>query len=135
MNASYKYVLDTNIVSDLVRNPQGNVTSRIAEHGENLICTSIIVACELRYGAAKRGSKRLTAQVEQVLSLLPILPLCAGVDTLYGEIRMVLEAKGTPIGANDLLIAAHTRMLGAVLVTANEREFRRVPRLKVVNWL
>ena len=61
-----RYLLDTNIVSDLVRNPQGRVTQRIREVGEARVCTSIIVAAELRYGASKRGSPRLRAQLEAV---------------------------------------------------------------------
>jgi tRNA(fMet)-specific endonuclease VapC len=93
------------------------------------------VACELRYGATKRASRKLTEQVEQVLSVLPILPLVTGIEAAYADIRIALETKGTPIGANDLLIAAHARGLGLTLVTANEREFRRVAKFKVVNWL
>jgi tRNA(fMet)-specific endonuclease VapC len=60
---TYQYLLDTNIVSDLVRHPQGLVFERIASVGENYICTSIIVACELRFGAAKNGSVRLIEQI------------------------------------------------------------------------
>jgi tRNA(fMet)-specific endonuclease VapC len=131
----YQYLLDTNVVSDLIRNPQGNVTKRISQFGEARVCTSIVVACELRYGAAKRASKKLTEQVEQVLSVLPVLPLVTGIEEVYADIRIALESKETPIGANDLLIAAHARVLGMTLVTANEREFRRVTKLKVVNWL
>jgi tRNA(fMet)-specific endonuclease VapC len=130
-----KYLLDTNIISDLIRNPQGEVTTHIARVGEKRICTSIIVACELRYGAAKRASSRLTERVEQVLSALHILPLGAGVERIYAEIRVALESKGMPVGANDLLIAAHARTHRLTLVTANEREFRRVPNLTVANWL
>jgi len=77
---SYRYLLDTNIVSDLVRNPLGAVTRRIARVGEDRVCTSIIVACELRYGAEKKGSTRLTAQLEQILSVLPVLPLDGKAD-------------------------------------------------------
>ena len=69
-----RYLLDTNIVSELIRNPQGRVTERIREVGEAQVATSIIVAAELRYGAAKKGSARLTAQVEAVLGALEVLP-------------------------------------------------------------
>jgi tRNA(fMet)-specific endonuclease VapC len=134
-STTHHYLLDTNIVSDLIRNPQGNVTKRISQVGEARVCTSIFVACELRYGAAKRASKKLTDQVEQVLSVLPILPLVTGIEAAYADIRIALESKGTPIGVNDLLIAAHARVLGLTVVTANEREFRRVAKLKVINWL
>ena len=129
------YLLDTSILSDLVRRPQGRVAARIAELGEDRVITSIVVACELRYGAAKRDSKRLSRQVEAVLGAIAVLPLEAGVDRQYAAIRATLEEQGTPIGANDLLIAAHARALHSVCVTANVAEFRRVPDLKVENWL
>jgi tRNA(fMet)-specific endonuclease VapC len=130
-----RYLLDTNIVSHLVREPQGAVAKRIAEVGEHHVCTSIIVACELRYGAAKRASVKLARQLEAVLDAMEILPLESGTDRHYAAIRDALERKGTPIGANDMLIAAHARAVGAVCVTANLAEFRRVPGLKVENWL
>lgn len=129
------YMLDTNIVSQLVRQPQGLVAARIAQVGEDNVLTSIIVACELRYGAAKRGSKKLTRQVEAVLGAITILPLEAGADRHYAAIRTALEKKGTPIGAHDMLIAAQARAIHAVCVTANVAEFKRVPGLKVENWL
>jgi tRNA(fMet)-specific endonuclease VapC len=131
----YKYLLDTNIVSDLVRNPQGAVAKRIAKVGEDKVCTSIIVACELRYGAAKKGSAKLTEQLEQVIAALPVLPLEPSADHAYGELRAALEKQGVPISANDMLIAAHARASALTLVTANLREFKRVPKLKTVNWL
>ena len=133
--ATRLYLLDTNIVSHLVRQPQGPIAARIANVGEEDVLTSIIVACELRYGAAKRGSRKLTRQVEAVLAAMTILPLEPGVDRHYAAIRTALEKKGTPIGANDMLIAAHARAIEAVCVTANLAEFKRVPGLKVENWL
>lgn len=129
------YLLDTNILSDLVRRPQGRVAGRVADVGEDRVLTSIVVACELRYGAAKRDSKRLSRQVEAVLRAIAVLPLEPGVDRHYAAIRAALEKQGTLIGANDLLIAAHARALHAVCVTANVAEFTRVPDLKVENWL
>jgi tRNA(fMet)-specific endonuclease VapC len=129
------YLLDTNTLSDLIRRPQGRIADRLAEVDEDRIVTSIVVACELRYGAAKRASKRLSRQVEAVLGAIAVLPLEPGMDRHYAEIRVALEKLGTPIGANDLLIAAHARTLRAVCVTANVTEFSRVPGLKVENWL
>ena len=129
------YLLDTNTVSQLVRQPQGAVADHIARVGEDKVLTSIAVACELRYGAAKRGSRKLTRQVEAVLGAMTILPLEAGADRHYAAIRTTLEKKGLPIGANDLLIASHARSIGAVCVTANVAEFTRVPALKIENWL
>lgn len=130
-----RYMLDTNIISDLIRNPQGRAAKRIAKVGEATICTSVIVAAELRYGCAKSGSPRLTKAVEDVLGEISVLPFEPPADAEYGVIRSTLEAAGTPIGSNDLLIAAHARAAGATVVTANAAEFRRVPGLKVENWL
>ena len=102
-----RYMLDTNIISDLIRNPQGKAAKRIAKVGEDNICTSIIVAAELRYGCAKSGSDRLLRVVEDLLGEIDILPLEIPADSEYGGIRAELEAAGRPIGGNDLLIAAH----------------------------
>jgi tRNA(fMet)-specific endonuclease VapC len=129
------FLLDTNILSDLIRHPQGVIASRIDEVGETEIATSIIVAGELRYGAERRGSLRLTAQLEAVLELLPTLPLGDDADIHYGRLRADLERRGTPIGANDMLIAAHALSLGATLVTDNVRELERVTGLTIANWL
>lgn len=132
---TYRYLLDTNILSDLVRHPQGRIFQRIAAEGEDSVCTSIIVACELRFGAAKSGSSRLVQQIELIFEVLPVLSLEPPVDEHYATIRTNLEQSGTPIGANDLLIAAHALALGLTLITANTREFDRVPDLGVHNWL
>ena len=129
------YLLDTSIVSDLVREPSGRIATRIREVGELRVSTSIIVAAELRYGAARRGSDRLTRQVEAVLGAMTVLPFDEPADFAYGDLRAELEAAGTPIGGNDLLIAAHALALGLTVVTANDREFARVPDLPVENWL
>lgn len=130
-----RYLLDTNIVSDLVRNPQGKIAKHITKIGEELVCTSIIVAAELRYGAAKKGSVRLTAQLESVFSGLEILPFETPAEIAYGDLRTRLEAAGIPIGGNDMLIAAHAISLGHTIVTDNEREFSRVDHLPLENWL
>jgi len=130
-----RYLLDTNVVSDLVRNPQGKVAQRIGKVGEALVCTSIIVAAELRYGAAKKGSPRLSAQLEAVLGALEVLPFERPADAAYGLLRAQLEQAGRPIGANDLLIAAHALALGFTVVTDNEKEFARAKGLSVKNWL
>ena len=101
-----QFLLDTNIVSDLVRHPRGRIADRIAEVGEQHVCTSIIVAAELRYGAARKASPRLSAQLEAVLGAIDVLALEAPADVVYGELRARLERAGQPIGANDMLIAA-----------------------------
>ncbi len=130
-----RYLLDTNIVSNLVRNPHGRVADRLKAVGEQNICTSIIVAAELRYGTTKRASPRLTAQVEAVLSVIDTLPFDSPANEIYGSIRTQLELVGTPIGGNDLLIAAQALALDHTLVTDNDQEFARVDGLRVENWL
>lgn len=130
-----RYLLDTNIVSALVRSPRGPVTERVRAAGEDNVCTSIIVAAELRYGASKKGSQRLTSQLELVLGRLEVLPFEPRADAVYGDIRLQLERAGTPIGGNDLLIGAHALAVGCAVVTDNEREFQRIAGLRVENWL
>ena len=135
-----RYLLDTNIVSDLVRNPQGKVAGHVRAVGEKQVCTSIIAAAELRYGADKKGSPRLSSQLGAVLGVLRVLPFETPADISYGVLRTRLEQRGAPIGehdllTNDLLIAAQALALGYVIVTDNEREFSRVKGLRVQNWL
>ena len=128
-------MLDTNIVSALARDPHGAVAKRIAKVGPEAICVSIVTAAELRYGCARKGSPRLPAQIEAILGGLQVLALDVPADTEYGAMRADLEAAGTPIGPNDLFIAAHALALEAVLVTANTGEFTRIRALRVENWL
>jgi tRNA(fMet)-specific endonuclease VapC len=130
-----RYLLDTNIIADLIRNPQGKPAKRIAEVGEDDICTGIIVAAELRYGCTKSGSKRLLKAVEDLLGEVNVLPFDVSADAEYAGIRSELEAAGKPIGGNDLQIAAHAYAIGATIVTANTKEFKRVRGLNVQNWL
>ena len=130
-----RYLLDTNILSDLVRNPQGRVTARLAQVRDQDICTSIIVAAELRFGAERRGSARLTAQLDQILGAIEVLPFETPADLAYGRLRTRLESAGQVIGGNDMLIAAQALAADCILVTDNEREFARVSDLRVENWL
>ncbi len=130
-----RYLLDTNILSDLVRNPQGRIAEHIRNVGEENVCTSIIVAAELRYGATKKGSPRLTTQLETVLGAIEVLPFEAPADAAYGLLRSQLERSGKPIGGNDMLIAAQAIAHGCVIVTDNEGEFARVGELTCENWL
>ena len=132
---SPRYLLDTNILSDLVRNPQGSVFKKISKAGEEHIFTSILVASELRFGACKKASKALTERVETILSNIEVLAYDEPADQHYAAIRAYLEKNGTPIGPNDLLIAAHARAANSILVTANTSEFSRVPELNIENWI
>ena len=131
-----RYLLDTNILSDLIKNPAGAAAKKIATlDSENMCCTSLIVACELRYGAHKKASAALTTRVEQLLNSIAVLPLEEDITAHYAEFRTELERRGQPIGGNDLLIAAHARAKGLIIVTANTKEFTRIPDLPVENWL
>ena len=130
-----RYLLDTNTVSDLVRNPQGRIAERIAKVGEARVSTSIIVAAELRYGAEKKGSATLKRRVEEILGVLEVHPFDAPADAAYGQIRARLERAGTPISGNDMLIAAQAMALGCTVVTSNHSKFARVPGLSVEDWL
>ena len=130
-----RYLLDTNILSALIRQPQGPVAVTLARRGYGTVCTSIVVAAELRFGARKLGSKALAGKVDDLLASLPVLSLDAGADYIYAEIRLQLEQAGTPIGPNDLLIAAHALESGLTLVTDNAEEFGRIAGLQVENWL
>jgi tRNA(fMet)-specific endonuclease VapC len=135
MTAYSRYLLDTNIISDLIRHPRGKVAECVKNAGEENVYTSIIVACELRFGAAKRGSAKLSTQVEAIISAMEIMPLKGPADTEYANLRLYLEKMGSPIGPNDMLIAAQALAAKSVLVTANKDEFERVPNLIVQNWL
>lgn len=129
------YLLDTNIISDVIRNPDGHVARHIDQVGPKEVFTSIIVAAELRYGCAKKGSPKLLARVQSILETIPVLTLDIPADSEYGDIRADLESAGLPIGMNDLLIAGHARALGLTLVTDNMNEFSRIQGLTVENWL
>src|SRR5215467_850107 len=109
------YLLDTNIISDLVDHRFGG---RVGE----------------RFGAAKRRSSRLTRRIEEVLGAVDVLPLEAPADAVYARLRAALEHEGRPLGGNDLLIAAHALAGGHTLVTA-DGGFDRVAGLPRENWL
>jgi tRNA(fMet)-specific endonuclease VapC len=129
-----QYLLDSNILSDAIYEPHGQVAGRM-ERLQHLVCTSIVVAAELRFGAAKRGSRALAVRVESLLERVEVMPLLAPADRVYADLRASLQKSGKPIGANDMFIAAHALALGCTLVTDNVREFSRVKSLAVENWL
>lgn len=135
MTSAAAWMLDTNTLSDLIRNPRGALVGRLRALAPESVCTSIVVACELRYGARRKGSAALTERVEQLLAVLKVVQLDEPADRHYADIRATLEAAGMPIGNHDLFIAAHARSRGMTLVTRNVREFVRVPDLEVEDWL
>jgi len=129
-----RFMLDTNIVSAIIRNPKGKVLERLIEVGEENVFISIITHGEIWYGVRKNWSEELSKKVSAVTRRLYVAPLSLPTDQRYAEVRLALR-QGKNIGQNDLWIAAHALALDAVLVTNNEREFSRVPGLKIENWL
>jgi tRNA(fMet)-specific endonuclease VapC len=134
-----KYMLDTNIVSYLLRGQFASLEQRILNTDYDQVCISVISAGELTYGFAKaKPSRRLASMQAKLTTFLQAIltrPLSAGVAEHYGKIRSTLEKKGTPIGGNDLWLAAHALEQNLVLVTNNTREFERVDGLKLENWV
>jgi tRNA(fMet)-specific endonuclease VapC len=130
-----RYLLDTGIISHLANRPGGALAQRVRSLAPESVCTSIVVAAEIRFGLAKSGSQALSDRILLTLSAIQILPLEAPAEEIYGIVRAELQRQGRPIGANQLLIGAHALALDRTLVTANEREFRCVPGLSVENWL
>jgi tRNA(fMet)-specific endonuclease VapC len=129
-------MLDTNICSYIIRNRPESVKQKLKEIEKfHEVALSSIVASELLYGAYKRGSQKLTEVVKHFIECFVIYDFDLKAAEEYALIRADLERKGIVIGAYDLQIAAHARSLSAILVTNNEREFRRVEGLKIENWL
>jgi tRNA(fMet)-specific endonuclease VapC len=133
--AGLRYLLDSNILSALIRQPRGPVAATLARRGYGSVSTSIVVAAKVRFGARKLGFKNLTDKVDDLLASLPVLPLDSEADRICADIRLRLERGGTRIGPNDLLIAAHALESGLILVTDNVDGFVRVAGLRVENWL
>lgn len=133
--SALRYLLDTNIVSAIVKQPGSALAKRLASMPKETFAISIVVAAELRYGVMRKDSPKLTRQVEEVMEGINTLPMEEPVDWHYARIRAELARLGQPIGQNDLLIAAHACALSLTLVTANVREFERVPGLVIENWL
>jgi tRNA(fMet)-specific endonuclease VapC len=129
------YLLDTNIVSDLVRNPFGMIRQHVDHVGSGSVFTSVIVAAELHFGVAKKASQKLRRRVLDAFEFVPVWPMPIGVAEHYGSLRADLEMRGQPIGGNDMWIAAHALAEDAVLVSNNIREFSRITGLKVENWM
>ena len=138
MTTGITFLLDTNIISALMKDRSGTDTACVRGWGlrtpDCTLVTSVVVQYELLFGLARHGSLRLQAAFDIQMQNLAVLPLDEVVGPHYAKLRSYLEQAGTPIGANDTLIAAHALALGATLVTA-DTEFTRVPGLQVENWL
>lgn len=138
MADSRLYLLDTNILSDMMRNPTGLAAQQfrttLSDSNTVGICTSVIVQCELLFGLRRRTHPRWQTHYALLMQSVTVMPYEADVAVHYAKLRTALEDAGTPIGSNDTFIAAHALSLDATLVTA-DAEFHRVPGLRVENWL
>jgi len=133
------YLLDTNIVSYFLRRASAPLTQRILDSRLDDLAISVLSLGELHYGLNKLGTSRRAAalreQLDWLLEVVRVPPLPSEAGMHYGFLRAQLEVQGTPIGGNDLWIASHALAAGMTLVTNNVREFKRVPKLKLENWI
>jgi len=130
-----RYLLDTNICIYIQRRKPGEVLVHFQKLKPGDAAISVITWGELLYGAERSQQRKRALQVlEEFKSLVPVLPMPENAGIAYGAIRASLESKGELIGNNDLWIAAHAKAAALTIVTNNEREFQRVPGLKILNW-
>jgi tRNA(fMet)-specific endonuclease VapC len=127
-------MLDTNICVHIRRSRDPKVRARFESVPIGAAVMSVVTYGELRLYVDKSGSTDQVERLTRLTSMIPVLPLGASVGDAYGRIRADLERRGALIGGNDLWIAAHALALGLTLVTANVREFARVPDLVVEDW-
>ena len=131
-----RYLLDTNICIYIQRQRPEKVLARFQKLKPGDAAISVITWAELQYAAEKSMQRKKALQLlEEFKSFVPVLPIPENAGNIYGVIRASLESKGKPIGNNDLWIAAHAKAAVLTIVTNNEREFQRVPGLKVQNWV
>ena len=131
-----KVLLDTNICIYIIKRHPLAVIERFKRFAIGDIGISVVTLAELEYGVSKsRDVKRNRHALDQFIEPLEVARFDQEAAAVYGAIRAHLEQKGQPIGAMDLLIAAHARSLDVRLVTNNEREFKRVPGLRIENWV
>jgi tRNA(fMet)-specific endonuclease VapC len=129
-----KYVLDTDSVSFALRG-QGDVAARIKAHKPSDLCVSAITVAELRYGADRKGSRKLHGLIDTFASAIEVAPFDEAAALEFGRIGSLLADRGTPTGEFDVLIAAHAVALRRTLVTNNVRHFSKVPGLSLENWV
>ncbi len=130
------YILDTNIIAYLIKNKSIKLLEKFEKASKNnLIGISSITYAEICFGLEKKADEKLKIKALAFLDVFEIFPFNKDASVEYGKIRAALEKRGKVIGALDMLIAAHAKALGAILVTNNEREFRRIDDLVVENWV
>lgn len=130
-----KYMLDTNICIYIIKQKPQAVVERFLHTEISQIGISSITLSELMYGVSKSSKPEQNQMaLTQFLAPLEILPYTDNAAQYYGELRIHLEKQGTPIGSLDMLIAAHALSAACTLITNNEKEFNRIPNLKIQNW-
>lgn len=136
MTAAPEFMLDTNICIYIQRRKPQTVLERFTELRPGQAVISIVTWGELLYGAAKsREARKAYKVLDEFASFVPVLPMPADCGKAYGTVHADLEKRGLPIGNNDLWIAAHAIAADLTLITNNAREFRRIPHLKIENWV
>lgn len=131
-----RYMLDTDISSYIIKKRDAVIRARLAKVPVSDVCVSVVTKAELLYGVARSSSKRVNRlAVDEFLSFVRVLSWDDEAAEHYAEIRAGLEIAGAPIGNLDTMIAAHARSCRVAVVTNNERHFRKVPGLRVENWL
>ena len=131
-----RFMLDTDSCIALIKRKPAKMLDKLTSHAPGDIGLSTVTLAELRYGVAKSAQKERNSQaLDEFLLPLEIADFDETTAGAYGEVRAALEKAGTPVGPLDTQIGVHALSLGAVLVTHNAREFRRVPGLAVEDWL
>lgn len=128
------YMLDTNVISDIAKNPTGLAARRFAELSSDEMCTSIVVSAEVLFGFENGASNETRKAMTAVLEAISILNLEPPVDRVYAQTRASMSKIGKAVTPNDMFIAAHALTIDAVVVT-DDQAFRFVPGLKIENWL
>lgn len=131
-----RYLLDTNICIYIARHQPKEVLERFRKLKPGDAAISVITWGELRFGADKsKRRQQVLASLDEFTAQVPVLPMPPYTGQHYGQIRATLESQGTPIGNNDLWIAAHAQSENLTLITNNQKEFNRVPDLTTENWI
>jgi tRNA(fMet)-specific endonuclease VapC len=129
-----RYLLDTNIVSDVMRNPDGRAEQMLRNKADEEIGISLVVKGEILFGLVRNANARGKKRFDALLEAIEVWPMPEAVAEVYGRVRAEMEKSGNQMGANDMWIAAHSLSLDAVLVT-DDRHFDAVPGLRLENWL
>jgi len=131
-----RYMLDTNICSYILKSRPPSVKAHFEQVGTRALCLSTVVLAELYYGAARHPQgPSIRLEIDDFVSRLAVIPWDETAADHYGYIRATMEKDGTPIGAMDMMIAAHARSQGATLASNNTRHFDKVPGLLITNWV